>query len=231
MPHRPNPTPGSPLAAPTSPLSPGDPIVRRAHQTRTSRYGAAIGLGLLLTTSPLLAAPNPGAEPRGTARDLEPPQATPTDRSRRSREAEGVHRLTAQLNALGAVSCLARADQIARFLDQSNLATQAVMPLPSYPNQRLVVANMSIPRRDGHESLAILAMAPNQANGCGAAYQLMTTEPGSCVAALKARQAEPQGAMNLSPNILIQRLSQDSIFLSWQLKDTCLIVKQQNLTN
>lgn len=143
-----------------------------------------------------------------------------------------VHRLTDQLNALGAVNCLARAEQIARFLDPGNAAGMAVMPLGTYPHQRLVVANLAIPQSDDRESLAIIAMAPNQVNGCGGAYQLLTIEPGNCVDALRTRQAEAQGAIPLAgKNILIQRLSQDSVFIGWQFKRSCLIVKQQSLLN
>lgn len=143
-----------------------------------------------------------------------------------------VHRLTDQLNALGAVNCLARAEQISRFLDPGNAAGMAVMPLGTYPHQRLVVANLAIPQSDDRESLAIIAMAPNQVNGCGGAYQLLTIEPGNCVDALRTRQAEAQGAIPLAgKNILIQSLSQDSVFIGWQLKRFCLIVKQQSLLN
>lgn len=140
----------------------------------------------------------------------------------------GVHRLTAELNALGAVSCLARAEQIARFLDPGNVAAVAVMPLGSYPNQRMVLANLTIPQSNGREALATITIAPNQANGCGASYQLIKQETGNCSDALKARQAEPTGPLPLGgKSIRIQRLSQDSVFLGWQLKDSCLIIKQQ----
>ncbi len=189
-------------------------------------------LALLLAAAPALAAPNqpsPAAPAnRGKASDLVSP--APAGRSQRDRASEP-HRLTAQLNALGAVSCLARAEQVARFLDQSNAGAVAVMPLASYPNQRQVAANLVIPQADGNDALAIITLAPNQANGCGLAYQLMTTEPGSCSAALKARQAEPEGAVPLGRSVRIQRLTQDSAFLGWQLKDTCLIIKQQSTFN
>jgi hypothetical protein len=185
-------------------------------------------LALLLSAGPTLAAPTT----KSKAKDLLPAAAgQPSQRNRANAPGE-VHRLTAQLNALGAVSCLARAEQIARFLDQSNVATVAVMPLATYPNQRLVTANLAIPQADGSEALAIVTLAPNQANDCGASYQMIRSEPGSCVAALKARQAEPQGAVPLgSKKTLIQRLSQDTVFLGWQLKDTCVIVKQQSILN
>jgi len=125
---------------------------------------------------------------------------------------------------------MARAEQIARFLDQSIAGAAAVMPLGPYSNQRQVAANLAIPQADGKDALAIITLAPNQANGCGAVYQPMTTEPGSCVAALKARQAEPQGAVPLGgKSVRIQKLSEDSVFLEWQLKDSCTIVKQQSI--
>ena len=185
-------------------------------------------LALLLSAGPTLAAPTT----KGKAKDLLPAAAgQPSQRNRANAPGE-VHRLTAQLNALGAVSCLARAEQIARFLDQSNVATVAVMPLATYPNQRLVAATAVIPQANGKDALALISLAPNQANGCGAAYQLMSTEPGSCTAALKARQAEPEGAIPLGGRtVKIQKLSQDAVFLGWQLGDTCLIIKQQAVLN
>jgi hypothetical protein len=186
-------------------------------------------LALLISAGPGLAAP----AAKGNAKDLLPTpanQSTPRQGTGGTGAASEMHRLTAQLNALGAVSCMARAEQIARFLDQSNVGTAAVMPLGPYPNQRQVVANLVIPQADGKDALAIITLAPNQANGCGAAYQLMTTEPGSCSAALKARQAEPQGAVPLGGrSVRIQKLREDSVFLGLQLKDSCLIIKQQSL--
>lgn len=77
------------------------------------------------------------------------------------------HRLTAHLKALGVVSCLARAEQIARFLDPGNRATVAVLPLDSPPNQKLILANMGIPNPGGRDTLAVISLAPNQANGQG----------------------------------------------------------------
>ena len=121
---------------------------------------------------------------------------------------------------------------MARFLDQSNAGAVAVMPLGLYPNQRLVAATAVIPQANGKDALALISLAPNQANGCGAAYQLMSTEPGSCSAALKTRQAEPEGAIPLGGRtVKIQKLSQDAVFLGWQLGDTCLISKQQAVLN
>ena len=198
----------------------------RSHRSRFLSAGST-ALGLLLACGPALAVPPPS---RGKAKDLTaPPTAQPVNRGNAPGEP---HRLTTQLNALGAVSCLGRAEQIARFLDPNNVAAVAVMPLATYPNQRLVTANLAIPKGDGSEALAIISLTPNQANGCGASYQLRTTEPGSCVAALKARQAEPRGAIPLGGRtIRIQRLAQDSVFLGWQHKDLCLIVKQQTLIN
>lgn len=200
---------------------------------RSLRPLLTANLALLLALAPALAAPGQPTPPtppnRGKASDLIGP--APAGRSQRDRASE-VHRLTAQLNALGAVSCLARAEQVARFLDQNNAAAVAVMPLGPYPNQRLVAATAVIPQANGKDALALISLAPNQANGCGAAYQLMSTEPGSCIAALKARQAEPEGAVPLgSRHVRIQKLSQDSVFLGWQLEDTCLIIKQQAVLN
>jgi hypothetical protein len=180
---------------------------REPHRLRAARVwpvaaGIALGLSSLAAATPADAAPG------------------------------GVHRLTAELNALGAVSCLARVEQVARFLDPGNVAAVAVMPLGSYPNQRLILANLAIPQTNGREALATVTIAPNQANGCGASYQLIKPEAGNCTAALKARQAEPRGAIALGGKaIRIQRLSQDSAFLGWQLKDSCLIIKQQTLLN
>ena len=188
-----------------------------------------LALALLISAGPGLAAP----AAKGNAKDLLPTpanQSTPRQGTGGTGAASEVHRLTAQLNALGAVSCMARAEQIARFLDQSNVGTAAVMPLGPYPNQRQVVANLVIPQADGKDALAIITLAPNQANGCGGAYQLMTTEPGSCVAALKARQAEPQGAIPLGgKTIRIQSLGQDSVFLGFPINGYCLIIKQQSI--
>ncbi|MFM8526477.1 MAG: hypothetical protein ACKOCM_12795 [Cyanobacteriota bacterium] len=206
--------------------------------------GAAV-LVMLVAAEPVLAAPGPKTPGKakgptastsqerdknnGRARQLAP-QINPATQI--GNGPGQVHRLTDQLNALGAVNCLARAEQIAHFLDPGNTAGTAVMPLGTYPHQRLVVANLAIPLSDGRESLAIITMAPNQVNGCGGGYQLMTVEPGNCIEALRARQAEPQGAVPLvGKNIRIQRLAQDSVFLGWQLKESCLIVKQQSLLN
>lgn len=227
--------PATPLALPQPLLRTLPRLCHRLEQR--SPGGVALGLGLVLLLGPALAAPpasggkgrggTPPASANGKAKELVP-QVNPTTQV--GNEPGQVHRLTDQLNSLGAVNCLARAEKIARFLDPTNAAGSAVMPLGAYPHQKLVVANLAIPQAEGRDSLAIITLAPNQANGCGAAYQLMTVEPGSCAEALKARQAESQGSVPLGGRSLrIQRLSQDSVFIGWQLRGSCLIVKQQNL--
>lgn len=221
----------------TTPQSPRRPLQQRCSRPSPGslRRAGGLGLALLLAAAPALAAPAQttpaGQSGRGKASDLIAP-TTPATQETGGPAAAQVHRLTAQLNALGAVSCLARAEQVARFLDQSNAGAVAVMPLGPYPNQRLVAANVVIPQANGKEALALISLAPNQANDCGATYQLMSTEPGSCTAALKARQAEPQGAIPLGGRtVKIQKLSQDAVFLGWQLGDTCLMIKQQAVVN
>jgi hypothetical protein len=94
------------------------------------------------------------------------------------------HTLAQQFARVGAFGCAARANQIASFLSPQNRDI-ALMQIPaSNPDRSLLSATLVVPLQGTQMALASMALAPNQANGCGGLYQTVVYKSKGCAAAL-----------------------------------------------
>ncbi|NWG32317.1 MAG: hypothetical protein HXY29_12595 [Rhodocyclaceae bacterium] len=79
----------------------------------------------------------------------------------------------------GALSCAARINQVTQFLGFSAQAGALLMSPPGQPDQRLLPLAMEVPTENGAAYVSV-HFAPNQANGCGAAYDAVAYWPQKC---------------------------------------------------
>lgn len=75
---------------------------------------------------------------------------------------------------MGALACVERSDQVARFLDPGRTSRTLIQTPADNPNRRLLMLTMVGEPQPGSYSLSNIALAPGQANGCGASYRTIT---------------------------------------------------------
>lgn len=79
----------------------------------------------------------------------------------------------------GVFACAGRINQVSNFLGFNAQAGALLMPPPAQPDQRLVPLSMEVATANGPAYVAV-TFAPNQANGCGAAYDAVAYWSLSC---------------------------------------------------
>ena len=88
----------------------------------------------------------------------------------------------------GVLSCAIRINQVSSFLGFGAQAGALLMVPPSEPDQRLVTFAMEVPT-EWSSAYVSAVFAPNQANGCGAAYDAVMYWPLRCEAVATAQFA------------------------------------------
>ena len=91
----------------------------------------------------------------------------------------GVNAITQAAVGQGALSCASRINQVSNFLGFGLQAGAVLMVPPSQPDQRLIPLAMEVPT-EGGSAYVSATFAPNQANGCGAAYDAVVYWPQKC---------------------------------------------------
>lgn len=79
----------------------------------------------------------------------------------------------------GVFSCAGRINQVSSFLGYTPQAGALLMSPPAQPDQRLVPLAMEVATASG-PAYVTATFAPNQANGCGAAYDAVAYWPQKC---------------------------------------------------
>ena len=79
----------------------------------------------------------------------------------------------------GVMNCVSRINQVSNFLGYSAQAGAVLMLPPNQTDQRLVPLAMEVPTETGSAYVSA-TFAPNQANGCGAAYDAVVYWPQKC---------------------------------------------------
>lgn len=79
----------------------------------------------------------------------------------------------------GILNCAGRINQVTNFLGFNNQSGAMLMTPPNQPDLRLVPLAMEIPTESGSAYVSA-HFAPNQANGCGAAYDAVVYWPQKC---------------------------------------------------
>ncbi len=91
----------------------------------------------------------------------------------------GVNAVTQAAVQQGALNCAVRLNQVSNFLGFSSQAGAVLMLHPSQPDQRLIPLAMEVSTENGTAYVSA-TFAPNQANGCGAAYDAVAYWPQKC---------------------------------------------------
>jgi len=133
-----------------------------------------------------------------------PPAAAPTAAPAGS---NGANAITQAAVKQGAMACASRINQVSNFLGFGPQAGALLMMPPSQPDQRLIPLAMEVPTGDAaNASSAYVSatFAPNQANGCGAAYDAVIYWPLKCdaVAAKQFASLKRAGQMKTSITVL-----------------------------
>lgn len=81
----------------------------------------------------------------------------------------------------GVLNCASRINQVSNFLGFNNQSGAVLMTPPNAQDQRLIPLAMEIPTESGSAYVSA-QFAPNQANGCGAAYDAVVYWPQKCEA-------------------------------------------------
>lgn len=94
---------------------------------------------------------------------------------------QGANAVTQAAVQLGAMNCASRINQVTNFLGFNNLAGATLMVPPTQVDQRVLPLAMEVATDGGSGGAYVSAtFAPNQANGCGAAYDAVVYWPLAC---------------------------------------------------
>lgn len=150
---------------------------------------AALATALLLQHTPLhaQAAAKPAAAPA----------------SGNAASSNGANAVTQAAVQKGVLTCASRINQVSNFLGFGPQAGALLMTPPSQPDQQLIPLAMEIPTESGSAYVSA-SFAPNQANGCGAAYDAVVYWPQKCeaVAAKQFAGLKRIGQMKMSITVL-----------------------------
>ena len=94
--------------------------------------------------------------------------------------AEGPNGMTRAAVQRGILQCAARVEQVSKFTGFGPQAGGVLLAPANPADQRLFAMQMEVPAGASSNSLVDMDFAPNQANGCGAAYQAVSYWAQSC---------------------------------------------------
>jgi len=101
----------------------------------------------------------------------------------------GPNAITQAAVQTGVLNCAIRINQVSGFLGFGAQAAALLMVPASEPDQRLIPFAMEVPTEWGSAYVSAV-FAPNQANGCGAAYDAVMYWPLRCEAVATAQFAD-----------------------------------------
>jgi hypothetical protein len=102
----------------------------------------------------------------------------------------------------GVLTCAARSNQVSNFLGFGPQAGAILMMPPNQPDQRLLPLAMEVPTDSGSAYVSA-TFAPNQANGCGAAYDAVVYWPQKCDAVAAKQFASLKRVGQMKTNITV----------------------------
>ena len=137
------------------------------------------------------------------------------------------HVLSQQMAKLGAFSCAARVNQVASFLSPAGKDT-ALLHMPTANTDRsLMSASLFIPMGPQQVAVANIAVAPNQANGCGASYQTFFYHAKAC----KQAMAEIYPNLKTQPvgdsGVDLGGINRNAQVFSVPAGEGCILIKQE----
>lgn len=143
--------------------------------------------------------------------------------------APSTHTLAQQFARVGAFACAGRANQIASFLSPQNRDI-ALMQVPtSNPDRSLLSATLVVPLPGAQMALASMALAPNQANGCGGLYQTIVYKSKGCTAALAEDYPAVKAQALGETAILMGGMDRNARVLAMPADKGCILIKQETV--
>lgn len=139
------------------------------------------------------------------------------------------HPFAQQLARVGAFSCAARANQVAGFLSPQMRDTLVTQLSTSNPDRSLLSATLVVPMQGTQVALANIALAPGQANGCGAVYQSIVYQSKSCAAALAADYPAVKTQSLGETAVLIGGIDRNARILAMPADKGCILMKQETV--
>jgi len=87
----------------------------------------------------------------------------------------------------GAFNCAKRINQVSNFLGYSAKAGAVLMISPTQPDQQVLPLAMEVPTLNNGAGYVAATFAPNQANGCGVAYDAVVFWHQACAIVAKTQ--------------------------------------------
>jgi hypothetical protein len=114
----------------------------------------------------------------------------------------GANAVTQAAVQQGALICASRINQVSNVLGFGPQAGAVLMMPPNQPDQRLLPLALEVPTEAGSAYVSA-TFAPNQANGCGAAYDAVSYWPTACDAVAAKQFGSFKKAGVLRQNITV----------------------------
>ena len=138
-----------------------------------------------------------------------------------------VHPLAENLAKIGAFSCAERANQIANFLAGSNPVELVIQTPKDNTNNRLLMSTILIKANKDSYITASIALAPNQANGCGGSYRATFYSPLACNAATKQAYPDAKFQQLGQSNVQISIINRALWIMAMPADKGCTIIKEE----
>jgi hypothetical protein len=154
------------------------------------------------------------------------PTATPALQSESMRFLESVHPLAIELMQRGALECAPRAQQLMGLLSEGRDIT--LLQLPSgAPQQALAAVSVLYPAEVERVRMASLALAPGQANGCGASFQAIQVFARICPQVMAADFPDRSFQAAPGARAWLSSLGEADLVIALDLNPGCLLIRQQ----
>jgi hypothetical protein len=126
----------------------------------------------------------------------------PSSAPNQTNSTTGPNSITQAAVQRGVLNCAVRINQVTNFLGFGAQAGALVMVAPSEPDQHLIPVAMEVPTQWGTAYVSA-AFAPNQSNGCGAAYDAVMYWPLPCEDVAAAQFANFKRVRQLQKDITV----------------------------
>ncbi len=135
--------------------------------------------------------------------------------------------LTQQVIKSGMLACAGRVNQVSSYLSNNSQMGAVVFTPPAQPDHRLFSVSMGLSAKGTPPAYASMSFAPNQANGCGAAYDVVAYWPQGCEAVAKKYFKGFQSRRSLPQNIhVLENRSTIRVFLM-PAGEGCVSIKKE----
>ena len=136
--------------------------------------------------------------------------------------------LTQQVIKSGMLGCAGRVSQVSSYLSNNTQMGAVIFTPPAQAANRLFSVSMGLAAKGAPPAYASMNFAPNQANGCGAAYDVVAYWPQRCETVAKQYFKGFQSRQTLPQNIrVLENRSTIRVFLMPAGKKGCVSIKKE----